>query len=308
MSEPATPSRCAKTSPRSGPWAYRPRRSTPPEVARLWPFADLTPFEAFAWEERGGYGDAYQTAQAFAIAARAAGVRIRQGANVTGLLIDRDKVAGVRMADGAEIASDTVVVATGVWTHPFLAPYGVDVPIRVIREQLVTISPGVEIGSVPVFSDLVSLQYIRPEPGGFEKNTVLFGNSDLSDVEDADPDDYLNRATEAFVDLTVERVGTRFPGFTGAAITGSYAGCYDVTPDWNPVISTTDVEGLVVAAGFSGHGFKIAPAVGRLIADLVVDGRSADPRIPERDFRLSRFAEGDPLKSPYPYVGAGQMR
>jgi sarcosine oxidase subunit beta len=137
---------------------------------------------------------------------------------------------------------------------------------------------------------------------------VLFGNSDLSHVEDADPDDYLNRATEEFVDLTVDRVGTRFPGFTDAAITGSYAGCYDVTPDWNPVISRTGIDGLVVAAGFSGHGFKIAPAVGRLVADLVVDGRSADPRIPETDFRLSRFAENDPLTSPYPYVGAGEMR
>jgi sarcosine oxidase, subunit beta len=274
------------------------------EVGRLWPHADLTPFEAFAWEARGGYGDAYQTAQAFAVAARAAGVRVRQGANVTGLLIERDKATGVRLADGTEIAADTVVVATGVWTPDFLAPYGIDVPIRVVREQLVTIAPGVEIGSVPVFSDLVSLQYIRPELGG----ELLFGNSDLSDVEAADPDDYLNRATEAFVENTVERVGTRFPVFNDAAITGSYAGCYDVTPDWNPVISRTEVDGLVVAAGFSGHGFKIAPAVGRLVADLVVDGRSADPRIPEGDFRLSRFADGDLLTSPYPYSGAGQMR
>jgi len=196
------------------------------------------------------------------------------------------------------------VVATGVWTQPFLAPYGVDVPIRVVREQLVVISPGVELGPVPVFSDLVSLQYIRPEPDG----TVLFGNSDLSHVEDADPDDYLNRAGDDFVDLTIDRVGNRFPGFTDAAITGSYAGCYDVTPDWNPVISRTGIDGLVVAAGFSGHGFKIAPAVGRLIADLVLDGRSADPRIPESDFRLSRFVEDDLLKTPYPYVGAGEMR
>jgi sarcosine oxidase, subunit beta len=274
------------------------------EVARLWPYADLTPFGAFAWEARGGYGDAYRTAQAFAVSARAAGVRILQGANVSDLLIERGRATGVRLADGTEIAAGTVVVATGVWTSPFLAPYGIDLPIRVVREQLVTIAPGVAIGSVPVFSDLVSLQYIRPEPGG----ELLFGNSDLSDVEDADPDDYLNRATEAFVENTVERVGARFPHFTSAAITGSYAGCYDVTPDWNPVISTTDVDGLVIAAGFSGHGFKIAPAVGRLIADLVVDGRSADPRIPETDFRLSRFAEGDLLTSPYPYRGAGQMR
>ena len=74
------------------------------------------------------------------------------------------------------------------------------------------------------------------------------------------------------------------------------------------MIGTTGIDGLFVAAGFSGHGFKIAPAVGRLVADLVVDGRSADPRIPETDFRLSRFAENDLLKTPYPYVGAGQMR
>ena len=67
------------------------------EVARLWPFADLTPFAAFGWESRGGYGDAYQTAQAFAVAARAAGVRIRQGATVTGLLTDGDAVTGVRL-------------------------------------------------------------------------------------------------------------------------------------------------------------------------------------------------------------------
>ena len=74
------------------------------------------------------------------------------------------------------------------------------------------------------------------------------------------------------------------------------------------MISRTGIDGLVVAAGFSGHGFKIAPAVGRLVADIVVDGRSADPRIPETHFRLSRFAENDLLKTPYPYVGAGQMR
>jgi sarcosine oxidase, subunit beta len=274
------------------------------EVARMWPVADLSPFEAFGWEERGGYGDAYMTAQAFAVSARAAGVRVRQGTTVTELVVSGDRVTGVRLADGSEIAAGTVVVATGVWTRPFLAPYGIDVPIRVVREQIVTIAPGIDLGPVPVFSDLVSLQYVRAEVGG----DILFGNSDLSDVEEADPDNYLNRATDAFVDLTVDKVGTRFPGLADAAISSSYAGCYDVTPDWNPVISTTDVDGLIVAAGFSGHGFKIAPAVGRLVADLVVDGHSTDPRIPHSDFRLSRFAEDDLLKSPYPYVGAGQMR
>ncbi|MDT5338566.1 MAG: hypothetical protein QOD90_4071, partial [Mycobacterium sp.] len=233
------------------------------EVAEMWPHADLEPFAAFAHEARGGFGDAYQTAQAFAVAARGAGVRVRQGTAVTDLLLDGDRVTGVRLADGTEVDAGTVVIATGVWTRNLLLRYGIDMPIRVVLEQIVMIAPGVELGPVPVFSDLVSLQYIRPEPGG----EVLFGNSDLSHVQDADPDDYPNRATEDFVDVTIDRVSTRFPGFTDAAITGGYAGCYDVTPDWNPVISRTGIDGLVVAAGFSGHGFKIAPAVGRLIAD-----------------------------------------
>lgn len=277
------------------------------EVAKMWPFAELAPFAAFAFEPRGGFGDAYQTAQAFAVAARGAGVRVRQGTAMTDLLLDGDRVTGVRLSDGTQVDAGTVVVATGVWTKPLLARYGIDVPIRVVREQLVMIAPGVDKDAVcrlPVFSDLVSLQYIRPEPNG----ELLFGNSDLSHVQDADPDAYLNRAGEDFIDVTVDRVGNRFPGFADAAITSSYAGCYDVTPDWNPVISRTGLDGLVVAAGFSGHGFKIAPAVGQLVADLVIDGHSADPRIPETDFRLSRFAEGELLKTPYPYVGAGEMR
>ena len=94
-------------------------------------------------------------------------------------------------------------------------------------------------------------------------------------------------------------MGTRFPGFAGAQIRASYAGCYDVTPGLEPGdLARPPLDGLFVAAGFSGHGFKIAPAVGRLVADLVIDGRSADPRIPEIDFRLSRFAEDDLLKTP----------
>lgn len=274
------------------------------EVAAMWPAADLEPFAAFGWEERGGYGDAYQTAQAFAASARAGGIRIRQSTPVAGLIVDGDAVTGVRLVDGSTISAETVVVATGAWTRPFLAAHGIEVPIEVHREQIVMIHPGMDLGKVPVFSDLVSLQYVRPDVRG----EILFGNSDLAELEIADPDNYLNRADEAFLDLTVDKVGTRFPQFTDAAITSSYAGCYDVTPDWNPIISTGPLDGLVIAAGFSGHGFKISPAVGRLVADLVVDGRSNDPRIPESDFRLSRFAEGDLLKTRFPYVGAGEMR
>ena len=275
------------------------------EVAKLWPVADLEPFGAFAWEERGGYGDAYRTAQAFSATARRAGSHLRQGTRVTDLLVRNGRVTGVRLGDGEELEADTVVLAAGPWSVPLLAAHGVELPITVHRESIVLVDPGQDLGEVPVFSDLVSLQYIRSEPGG----ELLFGNSDLARLEPADPDRYSNQASEAVVDTVVEKVGTRFPGLVNASIASTYAGCYDVTPDFNPVISPVDgLDGLVVAAGFSGHGFKISPEVGRLVADLVVDGASSVPETPASDFRLSRFAEGDLLTSPHPYVGAGQMR
>jgi glycine/D-amino acid oxidase-like deaminating enzyme len=150
----------------------------------------------------------------------------------------------------------------------------------------------------------VSLQYVRPEPSG----EILFGNSDLAVLDPADPDNYPNHADPDFVELAARKLTHRFPGLDQAGISTTYAGCYDVTPDWNPVISRTPVAGLIVAAGFSGHGFKIAPSVGELVADLVVDGSSSDPNVPASDFRLTRFAEGDPLRTRHPYVGAGEMR
>ncbi|WP_433799305.1 NAD(P)/FAD-dependent oxidoreductase [Actinomycetospora sp. CA-084318] len=276
------------------------------EVAKLWPVADLEPFGSFAWEERGGYGDAYRTAQGFAGAARRVGARLRQGTLVTGLVVGNGRVTGVRCSDGEVLEADTVVLAAGPWSVPLLAEHGVDLPITVHRESLVLVDPGQDLGEVPVFSDLVSLQYVRYERVSAE---LLVGNSDLGTLEPADPDRYSNQATPEALDAAVEKVGTRFPGLVDASIASTYAGCYDVTPDFNPVISRVDgLDGLVVAAGFSGHGFKISPEVGRLVADLVVDGVSSVPETPASDFRLSRFAEGDLLTSPHPYVGAGQMR
>ena len=274
------------------------------EVAKLWPTADLDDFAAFAWEARGGYGDAYATAQAFAAAARRDGARIRQSTTVTEILVSGSRVRGVRLADGTTVATGTVVVAAGPWSVPLLRGHGLDVPITVHREQIVLVDPGTDLGKVPVFSDLVSLQYVRPELSG----EILFGNSDLATLEAADPDHYANRADTDFLERAVEKLAHRFPGLPEASIASTYAGCYDVTPDFNPVISATPIDGLIIATGFSGHGFKIAPAVGALVADLVTEGRSTDPTIPESDFRLSRFADNDLLRSPHPYVGAGEMR
>ena len=211
---------------------------------------------------------------------------------------------GVRLADGTTVGADVVVVAAGPWSPPLLAPLGIDLPVTAHRETLLLVAPGTDVSGVPVLSDLVSLQYVRSEPNG----DLLVGNSDLSVPTPADPDRYSDRADPAFLETAVAKVAHRFPGLPRAAVSGTYAGCYDVTPDLNPVVSRTPVAGLVVAAGFSGHGFKISPAVGALVADLVVDGDSRDPLVAAADLRLARFAEGAPLVSPHPYATAAGIR
>jgi glycine/D-amino acid oxidase-like deaminating enzyme len=273
-------------------------------VAALWPAADLSDFAALAYEPRGGYGDPYRTAQAFAAAARRGGADIRQGTAVTGVLASRGRVTGVQLASGERLAAGAVVIAAGPWSVALAAPHGIGLPIQVCREQILLVAPGQPLGPVPVLSDLVCLQYLRAEPSG----ELLCGNSDLHEVEPADPDHYRNRADAGFIEAAAAKLARRFPGLPDAAVASSYAGCYDITPDFNPVIGSTGIDGLTVAAGFSGHGFKISPAVGELIADLVCTGASADPDVPGSVFRLSRFAEGDPLASQHPYAGAGQLR
>ncbi len=165
------------------------------------------------------------------------------------------------------------------------------------------VDPGQPLGAVPVVSDLVSLQYLRPERGD-----LLLGNSDHQAPEWVDPDRYDNQLDDDHVMAAIEKFGHRFPGLSEACLSSSYAGCYDVTPDYNPVMGPAPVAGLYLCAGFSGHGYKISPAVGALMAELICDGASAVADIPGADFRLERFAEGDLLTSPHPYAGAGEMR
>jgi sarcosine oxidase, subunit beta len=274
-------------------------------MAELWPGVKLDDFAAFAYEPRGGRGDAYMTGMAFAAAARALGARIHQRTPVGSLAAHSDgSVFGAVLADGSEIHADTVVLATGPWSPALGATVGLDIPVRAQHAAVVIVDPGHPTPAVPVLSDLQRLQYICPEPNG----QLLIGNSDHSAPRLVDPDNYPNRADDAAIEKAVAKLDHRLPGMPDPRVTTTYGGCYDVTPDYNPIIGPSPLDGLFLATGFSGHGFKISPAVGRLVADLLIDGTTELPGVTASDFRYSRFAEGDLLTSRHPYTGAGQMR
>lgn len=270
----------------------------------MWPAADMDDFAEFAYEPRGGYGDGHQTAQAFALAARRGGARFRQNTAVAAIEQQGERVTGVRLDDGERIVAGHVVLAAGTWSVPLAAAVGIDLPIRAQRAQILLVDPGTPTGGLPVFSDLVSLQYVRTEGTA----SILVGDSDHSAPEWSDPDDYRERAGDEELTRMIPKFSRRFPGFEGALLSSSYAGCYDVTPDYNPMISPGPLRGLWLCCGFSGHGYKISPSVGELMADLMTMGASRHPDIDHHDFRWDRFATDTPLVSPHPYAGAGQMR
>jgi len=81
-------------------------------------------------------------------------------------------------------------------------------------------------------------------------------------------------------------------------IVNAYTGLYDVTPDWHPVLGRVDgLDGFYLCAGFSGHGFKIAPAVGELMAEEIVDGRAHTVDLSR--FNLARFARKELFQAAY---------
>ncbi|PFP29229.1 sarcosine oxidase subunit beta [Bacillus sp. AFS073361] len=272
----------------------------------IWPELDTEQFGAFAYEPEGGYGDPVLTNQAFADAARALGVTIKQHCGVKRVLTSDDgsKVVGVETIDGQVIFTPYVIVAAGVGAHHIMKNVGVNVPVKGQRAQLIYISPGASLGKVPSFGDFKHDQYIKPE---VSSGHLLLGNADHADPQYIDPadydaDQYPKHATEAAIEKAIMKFLSCFPSLEQAKLLASYSAAYEVTPDGIPFISRTPIVGAYLCTGFSGHGFKIAPSVGKLTADLVLVGKSKQEGIDLAPFRLTRFEENDLLLPDHPYT------
>ena len=127
---------------------------------------------------------------------------------------------------------------------------------------------------------------------------MLVGRGYPKDYEIVEPDGYNQEVDVDFIKETTKRLQTRWPSFDSILAIDSYTGLYDVTPDWHPVLGSVDgVEGFQICAGFSGHGFKIGPAIGELMAEEIMDGRASSIDIGR--FNLRRFADGKLIGAAY---------
>ena len=265
------------------------------DLARLAPMVTLYDDERAAWEPESGYADPYQVTVSYAARAREAGARIAARNPASGIEASGDRVRAVVTTAGDRIATDTVIVAAGPWSKRVLAGVGVDVPLIPVRHQVATVARPVEtVPHHPTVGDISQSFSFRPDGSNF--TTMGFGD----DEEQSDPEAYPQGVDISEAASARARLARRIPGMADAYYRGGWSGLFTTTPDWHPVLDAAPgVGGLYCAIGFSGHGFKLSPAIGKSVAELVVEGQARDVDL--APLRFTRFAEGDLLNSSYRY-------
>jgi glycine/D-amino acid oxidase-like deaminating enzyme len=237
-----------------------------------------------AHEPESGYADAGATTNALAARARELGATVLQHVAVDAIQVAGGRVTGVSTAAGL-VAAPAVVVCAGLWASRLLAPLGITVPVTPLRHQMCFFRRPPGFAGHPGVLDRVLGTYMRPETG----NLTIHG---LARYEEAvDPDRYDEGADQAEVVRNAELIARRFPVMEQGLSMGGYSGVYDETPDHEPVLGPIpEYAGLHADFGWSGHGFKHAPAVGAIVAEAVTEGRAKGWDL--APFRWSRFRDG----------------
>ena len=258
---------------------------SPEEAHGLAPGADLEGVVGAAYGPRDGIADPSGLTQGYGTLARRAGATLELEVEVTEVRTEGGRVTGVSTSVG-DIDAPVVVNAAGPWAGRVAATAGVDLPLEPIpRHVLVTGPfPGAPERKTLII-DAVTSFYLHREGAG-----VLMGMGSPTETASFDltPD-------ETFVAEQLLPTALRvYPPLEDASIEHSWVGLYEMTPDRHPIVGPSPVQGFVLANGFSGHGFQHAPIVGKLLAELIVDGAATTVDI--APLALERFARGDVVR------------
>ena len=217
----------------------------------------------------------------YATAARRKGARLIANCIATGIERDGDRIVAVN-TEGGRIETDTVICAAGAWSKEVGEWAGVDLPITPLRRQILVTEPLPSLDpQTPFTIDFGSSFYFHGEGKG-----LLMGMS----YPDETPGFKMNLSDDWLPGLG-EAIEHRAPGLIDVGIASSWAGLYEVTPDHNAIIGEADnVSRFLYAAGFSGHGFLMGPAVGEVIRDLYL---GEQPFVDINGLNARRFAANE---------------
>lgn len=223
-------------------------------------------------------------------AARRLGVRFEYGAAVRGMRVEGGRVAAVR-TDAGEVAAGAVVNAAGAWAGKVAAMAGADIPVTPLRRQVALSEPFAGLPECMPLTIFVEAEFhLRVRDG-----RVLMLWSDQPNT--ADPFD--TTFDDAWLPQVAARAHRWIPCLREARVdrAGCVAGLYEMSPDRHVLLGAAPgVENLFLANGSSGHGVMHSPALGQLVAEMIVDGAASSMDV--HPLRPSRFAEGQPNAAP----------
>lgn len=264
---------------------------TAEDVKRLAPAFVTEDFDVAAYEPESGYAMPSDTASALTAAARERGARLIQDCAVTGVKVTDSKISGVETAQG-DFFAPVVVNAAGAWAGQVNRMAGVDIPYDTWRHDTLFVNRPAEIGpSHPTVIDFPQNLYFRPEGG-----LTLVGLEDGNPLGES-PDNDTDHARTGFVERAIDRICLRVPVMDQGSLHSAHGGYDGITPDQHPLLGAAGPEGFYLDCGHSGTGFKTSPAVGRCMAELIVDGAAKTVDI--SPFAPDRFARGMPFKGNY---------
>jgi sarcosine oxidase subunit beta len=270
----------------------------PHEVAELVPGMVVDDVVAAAWEPLSGYADPTGTASGLLAAARRRGAAYAGGVRVERILADAGRVLGVATERGV-VSAPVVVDAAGAWAGVVAATVGVDVPVEPWRHDtgyfgLPAARPGPPERPIPIVLDHIRAVYFRSEG----RELLLVGLETGHDIGGS-PDRPVDAYDPSIVPVLAERLCERLPWMADGDFRTAHGGQDGMSPDQRAILGPAGPEGLFLQCGFSGSGFKTAPAVGEAMAAWIIDG--APGPVDLRPFSLDRFARGELLVGEHPY-------
>lgn len=267
------------------------------DVHRLVPGMVVDDIEAAAYEPESGYADPSATAQSFMDAARRKGAILHQDCLVTGIEIESGKVKGV-ISNRGEFHAPIIVDAAGAWAADVARMAGLDIPVNTWEHDTMFIRRPKELSVAhPTVIDDILDMYFRPETGGL----TLVGLEDNNPIGKP-PDSYIERAKPGYIERAIDRICQRIPRMVQGSWHSDHGGFDGITPDERAILGQAGPEGFYLQCGFSGTGFKTAPAIGACMAELIVDGEAHTLDI--TPFNLKRFDEGNMLTGDHSYDSA----
>ncbi len=263
------------------------------DVRRLAPSFATQDVELAAYEPESGYAMPSDTANAFMNAARRKGGRLIQDCAVTAVVVKSGKVIGVQTVQG-EFSAPIIVNAAGAWAGKVNAMIGLDLPYDTWRHDTMFVARPLEMGpSHPAVIDFPNEMYFRPEGG-----LTLVGLEDGNPIGKS-PDGNTDHARTGFVERGIDRICRRIPIMESGGLHSAHGGYDGITPDQHPLLGAAGPDGFYLQCGFSGTGFKTAPAVGLCMSELILDGKAKTVDL--SIYRPQRFAEGAPIAGEHPY-------